>query len=258
MIVVGDVTLEDLRPRLESAFGGWQAGDAPEKEIGPVDLDADPAIYLLDRPGAEQSVIFAADLAPPKANPDEIVFETMNLILGGSFTSRINMNLREDKHWSYGARTLVFDAAGPRPFMAYAPVQTDRTSESMIEIAKELRGIRGEIPITDDELSKAQARQTLMLPGQWETSAEVTDALAEIVRFGLGLDYYDTYAAKVRGLSLAQVSAIADATVHPDDLLWVVVGDREEIEAGIRELDWGPIRVIDPDGNLVVEGPAAR
>ena len=258
LIVVGDVALEELRPRLETAFGAWPAGGVPEKEIGPVDLDADPAVYLLDRPGAEQSVIFAADLAPPKANPDEIAFETMNLILGGSFTARINMNLREDKHWSYGARTSVIDAAGPRPFLAYAPVQTDRTSESMVEIARELRGIRGEIPITDDELSKAQARQTLMLPGQWETSAEVTDALAEIVRFGLGLDYYDTYAAKVRGLSLDQVSSIADATVHPDDLLWVVVGDRVEIEAGIQGLGWGPIRVLDPDGNPVGEGPAAR
>ncbi|MGH7544245.1 MAG: M16 family metallopeptidase [Gemmatimonadota bacterium] len=258
LIVVGDVTLEEIRPRLESVFGAWPAGDVPEKEIGPVELDAEPVIYLLDRPGADQSVIFAADLAPPKANPEEIAFETMNLILGGSFTSRINMNLREDKHWSYGSRTLVFDAAGPRPFLAYAPVQTDRTSESMLEIAKELRGIRGEIPITEDELSKAQARQTLMLPGQWETSAEVTDALAEIVRFGLGLDYYDTYAAKVRGLSLGQVAAIAEATVHPDDLLWVVVGDRAEIEAGVQGLDWGPIRVIDTEGNLVGEGPAAR
>jgi len=258
LIVVGDVTLEDLRPRLESAFGGWQPGKVPEKEIGPAVLDPDPAVYILDRPGAEQSLIFAADLAPPKGNPDEIPFETMNLILGGSFTSRINMNLREDKHWSYGARTVVFEAAGPRPFMTGAPVQTDRTSESMVEIAREMRGIRGEIPITDEELAKAQARQTLMLPGQWETSAELADAIAEIVRFGLGLDYYDTYAAKVRGLSLAQVSAIAEATVHPDDLLWVVVGDRQKIEDGIRELGWGPIRVLDPDGNLVVEGPAAR
>ncbi|MGH7550392.1 MAG: M16 family metallopeptidase [Gemmatimonadota bacterium] len=258
LIVVGDVTLDELRPRLESSLGGWPQAEVPTKEIGPVELDADPAIYLLDRPGAEQTVIFAADLAPPKANPDEIAFETMNLILGGSFTSRINMNLREGKHWSYGARTLVFDAAGPRPFMAYAPVQTDKTKESMIEIAKELRGIRGEIPITDEEIEKAQARQTLRLPGLWETSAEVADALAEIVRFGLGLDYYETYADKVRSLSLAQVSAIADATVHPDDLVWVVVGDREKIEPGIRELGWGPIRVLDPEGNAVAEEPAAR
>ncbi|HKY61385.1 MAG TPA: pitrilysin family protein, partial [Gemmatimonadota bacterium] len=258
LIVVGDVTLDELRPRLESAFAGWQPGDVLAKAIGPVELDPEPTIYLLDRPDAEQSVIFAADLAPPKANPDEIAFETMNLILGGSFTSRINMNLREDKHWSYGARTLVFDAAGPRPFMAYAPVQTDKTKESMIELAKELRGIRGEIPITDEELAKAQARQTLMLPGQWETSAEVADALAEIVRFGLGLDYYETYAARVRGLSLAQLSAIAGSTVHPDDLAWVVVGDRQAIEAGIRELGWGPVRVIDAEGNVIEEGPAAR
>jgi zinc protease len=258
LIVVGDITMEELRPRLESALGGWEAGTVPTKEIGAVALEPEPAIYILDRPGAEQSVIFAADLAPPRANPDDIAFQTMNEILGGSFTSRVNMNLREGKHWSYGAFTFVFDAAGPRPFLAYAPVQTDKTKESLIELAKELRGIRGEIPIAEDELAKVKAQQTLALPGRWETAEAVAASIAEMVRFGLGLDYYDTYAGKVRALSLDQVSAIAQSTVHPDDLLWVVVGDREKIEPGIQELDWGPIRVLDPDGNLVVEGPAAR
>ncbi|CAN5278708.1 pitrilysin family protein [soil metagenome] len=258
LIVVGDVSMEELRPLLESAFGGWPQGSVPKKDIGPVELMPDPAIYILDRPGAEQSIIFAADLAPPKANPEEIAFQTMNELLGGSFTSRVNMNLREGKHWSYGAFTLVFDAAGPRPFLAYAPVQTDKTKESMIEIAKELRGVRGEIPITDEELDKVKAAQTLALPGRWETAAAIASSIAEMVRFRLGLDYYDTYATKVRALSLAEVSAIANRTVLPDEVLWVVVGDRAEIEPGIRELGWGPIRVLDAEGNVVEDGEGAR
>jgi zinc protease len=257
LIVVGDVTMDGLLPKLESAFGEWEAGIVPAKEIGAVALEQEPAIYILDRPGAEQSVIFAAELAPPRGNPDDIAFQTMNEILGGSFTSRVNMNLREGKHWSYGAFTFAFDAAGPRPFLAYAPVQTDKTKESLIELAKELRGIRGEIPIVEDELEKVKAQQTLALPGRWETAEAVAASIAEMVRFGLGLDYYDTYAGEVRALSLEQISAIARSTVHPDQLLWVVVGDREEIEPGIRDLGWGPIRVLDPEGHPVEE-PAAR
>ena len=180
----------------------------------------------------------------------------MNHVLGGSFTSRINMNLREDKHWSYGARTLVFDAAGPRPFTVLAPVQTDKTKESMVEIANEMRGIVGAAPVTADELDKAKRAQTLRLPGQWETNAAVSGSIAEMVRFGLGLDFYETYASDVESLSLDQLQSVTGATVHPDDLIWVVVGDRAKIEPGIRDLNWGPIVVIDPEGN-VVEGPAA-
>ena len=99
--------------------------------------------------------------APPTNNPDEIAIETMNTILGGSFTSRINMNLREDKHWSYGARSMLLDAKGQRMFFAYAPVQSDKTKESIVEIDKELRGILGDRPPTPEELDKAQKNQTL-------------------------------------------------------------------------------------------------
>jgi len=258
LIVVGDVSMDELLPKLERAFGGWEAGPVPEKEIGPVDRSPEPAIYLLDRPEAEQSVIFAAHLAPPKSNPEEIAFETMNEILGGSFTSRVNMNLREGKHWSYGAFTFAFDAAGPRPFLGYAPVQTDRTAESMVELAREMRGVTGEAPITDEELDKVKRSQTLELPGRWETNAAVASSLTEIVRFGLGLDHYDDYADRVRSLSLDEVRSVAREFVRPDRLVWVVVGDREAIEAPVRELGWGPVRVLDPEGRVVEDVAASR
>jgi zinc protease len=173
----------------------------------------------------------------------------MNTVLGGQFISRVNMNLREDKHWSYGAGTLFWDARGPRPFLGYAPVQPDKTRESVQELLKEMRGIRGERPVTADELQAAQNGLTLSLPGQWETSGAVLGSLAEIVRFGFDDRYYDGYAAKVRGTSLADVGAAA-TVIQPEKLVWVIAGDRAKIEAGLRELGLGEVRTIDADGNV--------
>ena len=136
----------------------------------------------MDRPGSEQSIIFAGHLAPQKANPDEIAIETMNNVLGGVFSSRMNMNLREDKHWAYGAGTIVWGARGQRPFFAYAPVQGDKTKEALAEIAKELKGIASDKPVTAEELLKAQNSQTLELPGSWETIGGVGRSIADLVR----------------------------------------------------------------------------
>jgi zinc protease len=259
LIVVGDVTMATLRPKLERLLAGWQAGEVPQKDIGPVEGRGDGSVvYLLDRPGAQQSVIFAGRVIPPKANENEIDFIVMNRILGGDFTSRINMNLREDKHWSYGSQTQVFDARGPRLYTVVAPVQTDKTRESMAEIQKELLGIRGEREIGAEELAKAQAGLTLSLPGRWETSAAVGGGIAQIVQFGLDEDYWDTYAGQIRATTVADVTATAQSVVVPDGVVWVVVGDRAKIEAGVRELQLGPVMVLDPKGNVIEQVPAAR
>ena len=252
IIIVGDTTLDQIRPKLEKLFGAWKAGEVPAKNIGQVAQQKKSSIYLIDRPGSIQSLIFAGHVAPPKSNPDEIAIETMNSILGGTFTSRVNMNLREDKHWSYGARTIILASArGQSPFIAYAPVQTDKTKESMVEMDKELRGILGKRPITEEELSLAQKNETLKLPGSWETDGAVGNSIGEIVRFGLPEDYFTTYPDKVRALSLNDVTKAAEKVVHPDQLVWVIVGDRAKIEPGIRELGWGEIQLLDTDGNPV-------
>ncbi|RMG56001.1 MAG: insulinase family protein [Acidobacteria bacterium] len=251
LIVVGDTTMDEIAPKLERLFGQWQPGEVPKKNIRPVHLRAHSTVYLMDRPGAMQSIIFAGHIAPPRNNPDEIAIETVNNILGGTFTSRINMNLREGKHWSYGAFSLLVGARGQRPFIVYAPVQTDKTKESVIEVLKELRGILGERPITQEELTKAQKNQTLTLPGRWETIGAIGSTIAEIVRYGLPDDYYRTYPDKVRALTLADLSRVARKVIHPDNLVWVIVGDREKIEPGIRQLGLGEIYVIDANGNIV-------
>ncbi len=249
LVVVGDITLAEVKAKIEARFKDWKAGEVPVKNIGEVALRAEPAIYLMDRPGSQQSMILAGHVAPPQAAENNIAIEAMNQILGGSFTSRVNMNLREDKHWSYGSRTLLFDARGPRPFIVYAPVQTDKTKESLRELQKELSDVISTRPPTADELEKVQKSLTLRLPGSYETNAEVAGAINEIVRFGYSDDYPLTYPEKVRALTLADVAQAAKEVVHPKNLVWVIVGDRARVEAGLRELGFAGVTLIDADGN---------
>ncbi len=251
MIVVGDTTLDEISPRLEKLFRDWREGEVPKKNIALVKHKDSPSVYLVDRPGSEQSIIFAGHVAPPRASEDEIAIQAMNEVLGGNFSARINMNLREDKHWSYGARSLLINAEGQRPFIVYAPVQSDKTRESMAEIQKELLGIVNDAPPTDEEVAKVKARSTLSLPGRWETAAAVASSVSEIVRFGLPDDYWNTYADQVNALDVAAVTKAAHEVVKPGRLVWVVVGDRAKVEQGMRELGLGDIILIDADGNPV-------
>jgi zinc protease len=174
----------------------------------------------------------------------------MNTILGGSFTSRINMNLREDKHWSYGSRSLLLGARGQRPFLVYALVQTDKTKESVQEVIKELTGIIKDKPATDDELNKIKLNRTLRLPGSWETGNAIAGSLGEMVRYGYPKDYFDTYASKINSLSLDDINNAAKRVVNPDKVDWVVVGDRVEVEAGLNQLGM-EVKLIDVDGNII-------
>ncbi len=250
LVVVGDTTLAELRPKLEALFSGWKQVVTPKKNVATADQAA-PAVYLIDKPGAIQSFVFAGNIAPPKSNPDEIAIEALNTILGGAFVSRINMNLREDKHWSYGAGSFVFGARGQRPFLAYAPVQTDKTSDSMTEMNRELRDILRIRPVTAEEIATTKDNMTLSLPGSLETKQAVADALGELVRYGLPDDYYRTFPGKVRALDSRALATAAERLIHPDHLVWVVVGDLSKIENGVRALQFGELRRVDADGQLV-------
>jgi zinc protease len=251
LIVVGDTTLAEIKPRIEKLFQAWPAGPVPAKDIKAVMLRAKPAVYIIDKPGAPQSVVIGGHPAPPSADPDAIAIETMNDILGGDFVSRINLNIREEKHWSYGAASLFIPAKGQRPFIAYAPVQADKTKETMIEIRNELEGILGKKPITNDEFQNMKMSKVLGLPGRWETMAAIQASLGEIVTFGLPDDYFQKYSGRVQKLTIDDLAKAAKKTVHPDAVTWIVVGDRAQIEPKIRELGLTDIFVIDADGNIV-------
>ncbi len=250
LIVTGDTTLAEVTPKLEKLFAGWKSGKVPAKNVKPVAVAAKSAVYLIDKPGALQSVLLAGVVAPPRSNPREIAIEAMNNSLGGMFGARLNMNLREDKHWSYGVRTVVRDARSQRPFYAVAPVQTDKTKEALVEMNKEFRGIVGDHPVSADELAKIQANETLKLPGSRETLDALGQSVVDVVQFGFPDDYYETYAGKVRALKTSDVNEAAKEVVRPDNLIWIVVGDRAKIEAGVRELNFGEFHLMDPDGKV--------
>jgi zinc protease len=253
LLVVGDTTLARIQPLLEQRFGAWRApADAvPKKNVANVALAARPRVYLIDRPGAEQSQIVAATVGPSRSDPDHIRFVALDTLLGGAFTSRLNMNLREDKHWSYGAGTRLTDAIGQGVYRAGAGVQTDKTAESMLEIRKELREVLGDRKPTEEELAFAKDSLAIALPGNNETSDEIANSYAEILTYGLKDSYWNDFVGSVNALTTADLGKSAARLIHPDSLTWVVVGDLSKIEAKVRALNFGEVTVIDADGKPV-------
>ncbi len=249
MIVVGDTTLAEVRPLLEKYFARWKPAEVPHKNIGPDRLPETSTVHVVDRPGSAQAVIIAGHVMPPYDNPDRLPLAAANEVLGGSFTARLNMNLREDKHWSYGARSSIVDASGPQPFFAYAPVQTDKAAESMAEIQKELEAIVTAEPPTPEEVQRVKNQNILTLPGRWETASSVLSSISEIVRFGLDENYWDAYPEHIRALDVPAVAGAARQYMHPQRLVWVVVGDWSRIEDGVRALELGKIDLVTLDGN---------
>jgi zinc protease len=175
----------------------------------------------------------------------------MNDDLGGTFSSRLNMNLREDKHWAYGAGSFFWGARAQRPLFIYAPVQTDKTKESLLEMTKEINGLIKDHPVTAEELARIQANETLSLPGSRETSDSVGFSILDILQYGWPDNYYDTMSGKIRALKTTDLDAAAKQVIHPGSLVWVVVGDRAKIEQGIKDLGIGKIHFIDADGKPI-------
>jgi zinc protease len=251
LLVVGDTTLAEVTPLLEKEFAGWKAGEVPKKIVAQVAQPSGTVVYLMDRPGALQSVIYGAQLAPPRNSPEAVPLQVVNNIFGGTFSSRMNMNLREDKHWSYGVSTQISSAVGQRPFLSASPVQTDKTADALRELVKEYRNMAGGKPITAGELKDAQDNATLGLPGAFETSSQLSNAYSTILQYQLPENYYNSFTEKALSLTPEQANALAARSIMPDKLVWVVVGDMSKIEQSVRDLKLGEVRKIDVDGNLV-------
>jgi zinc protease len=251
LLVVGDTTLTEIVELLEGTLGDWESGLAPRKEIPQVAELEGSHVYLVDRPGAPQSYIYAAHVAPAFEPDTEWAIDAVNTVFGGSFTSRINMNLREDKHWSYGARSQIRPLQNQRAFIVSAGVQTDKSKESLVEVREELTGILEGNLVTAEELEKIKQNKVQRLAGRWETLDAVKRELRQMVAFGLSDDYYDTYSENLESLTLSEVRDAAGDLIKPDRLIWLVVGDLEKIESGISELSLGTKHVVDADGNPV-------
>jgi zinc protease len=249
MVVVGDIEMQDLVSRLEKRFDKWKRGDVPKKNISTVTNTKTNKLFLMDRPESQQSVIMAGYITEPYGKINEIARESLMNAFGGDFVSRLNMNLREDKHWSYGAGSFLWDAKGQRMFLAYAPVQTDKTKESAQEIMKEFKAIVADKPLTKEEFERTKNNGVLQLPGRWETNAAVRASLDDIVKYGLPDDYFKTYDKNMRTLTLEEVQKLSKKLITPSELTWFMVGDKSKIIDGLKELGFNEIILIDADGN---------
>ena len=260
LLVVGNVDMEELQTLIEERLNKWKKGTIPVKNLATVPKQPGSILYLMDRPESLQSVIIAGYTVTPYGQIDEIAQENFMKIFGGTFTSRINMNLREDKHWSYGAGGFIRDAKSSRPLMVFAPVQTDKTRESIEELRKEFREVISSNPISPEEFEKEKQNTVLQLPGRWETNNSISSSMTNIEKYGLPENYYDTYSDKVQNLLLDQVNNLANSIIDPDKIKWVVVGDKSKIMNELKKAGFDKIIVIDEDGNRVssVEGEARK
>ena len=240
VLITGDVTLAEARRLLTARLGGWERGPvaAPAEAAAPA--PAARTVYLVDKPGAAQSVIRIGHVGVARATPDYFALQVLNTILGGAFTSRLNQNLRETHGYTYGAFSQFSAGRLAGPFVASASVVTAKTDSSLIEFLKELRRIRDE-PVPDPELAKAKAYITLGLPADFETTGAAAARFRELLVYGLPLDYFVHYAEHINAVTAADVQRVARQHIDPDHFDIVVVGDKNQIEAGIKALSEGPI-----------------
>jgi zinc protease len=253
ILVAGDTRMDAIVPILEKHFGDWTAPESakPILQIATVALPDKPRVFLINRAEAQQTLILAGLLGPTGLAPNSTEIGTMNAILGGTFTSRLNMNLREDKHWSYGVGAALSGARGQRPWFVYAPVQTDKTSESIAEVQKELAAYLGERPATEDEMNKLKAKDVRSLPGAYETIGAVQSAVRGILQYDRPDNWVATAKDRIEGQSLDSIRTLAREIIQPQRLTWVVVGDLSKIEAGVRALNLGEVQVVDENGQPV-------
>jgi zinc protease len=255
ILVAGDTTLPAITRQLDAVFGNWKAPAIAKghKTLPHVADQTAPRVFLIDKPGAQQSLILAGELAPPTTTPNNLQIQTMNGAFGGVFTSRLNMNLREDKHWAYGAGSFTQEALGQRPYMLYAPVQSDKTAQSLAELLKEVKAINADRPLTSAEIAKIKDSSVRSLPGAYETTAAVLGALQSNALYGRPDDYVATLKQRTEAQTDDDVRAAARQVIRAEPLTWVVVGDLSKIEAGVRALDLGKVSVIDADGKSIAK-----
>lgn len=250
--VAGDVTRDVLQRKLEAAFGAWK-GAAPERgtvpRVAPPQKGA-PRVIIVDRPGAPQSNVMIAQPGVAMSTPDRDALYVMNAILGGMFSSRINLNLREAHAYTYGGYSSLSLRHGPGPFVAGGAIFADKTVDAIKEVLGEIDRIRAQA-VSDDELADAKEYLRLGLPGRFETVAAVVGALSEIAIYGLPLDEYATRQQRIDAIKADDVKRVATTLLHPEQLRIIVVGDRAKLEEGLKALGLGAVEARDPYGDVV-------
>jgi len=253
LLVVGDVTRAELETRLAANLGSWKGGPAPKRALKPAAAPTTRTVYLVDKPGAAQSVIAVGLPGVARSTEDYATLQVLNTVLGGQFVSRLNLNLREDKGYTYGARSNFNFAAVPGGFTAGAPVQTKVTAAALKEIVAELDGVAGARPITETELAYAIGTITNGYARRFETPEQIVRELVDSALYGLADNALETYPKQVAAVSGATVAAAGKKYVQPARLVIVVVGDKAAIEKDLAALNLGPVVTLDKEGKPVAE-----
>jgi predicted Zn-dependent peptidase len=246
LLVVGDVKPDDVERRVRALFGSWQRGATPTANYGQPVPAKTTTIYLVDKPGAAQSSVRIGGVGVARNTPDYFPLSVMNTALGGSFTSRLNQNLRETKGYTYGASSGFAMRRSPGPFTASAEIVAAKTDSALIEFMKELRAIRDTIP--KDELEKTKRYLQLQLPGRFETTGDIAGQLSQLVTYDVPFSFYNGYAQGIGSVTQADVQRVARQYVDPEKLAIVVVGDRKSIEPTLRATKIGDVVVVDITG----------
>ena len=249
LIIVGDVNPAQIEQKINVLFGSWQRGDVPQLTYGEPPNAGATTIYLVDKPGAAQSSFRIGAVGVPRSTKDYFALTVMNTILGGSFSSRLNQNLREARGYTYGAGSRFDMRRAAGPFTATAEIVSAKSDSALLQFMKELNGIRQSVPA--DELSRAKRYLQLQLPGNFETTQQIAAAMVPVALYGLPLDYYNNYVQSVENVTQADVNRVAQQYINPGSLAIVIVGDRKTIEQGLRATNVGPISIRDITGQVV-------
>lgn len=250
VVAAGDAPHAELAALVERAFGGWAHGPGATPSAERTIDQAPPApanrLALLHRPGAAQSELRIGHVAVSRSTPDYHALLVLNMVLGGQFVSRINMNLREDKGYTYGVRTSFDFRRGPGPFALAASVGSEVTVEAILEALSEIRAIRGDRPVTREELETGRAALTRGYPRNFETAEQISRGAAQLALYGLADDYFTTFVPKVLAVDEAAVTRAAEAHIDPARLLTVIVGDRERVGPSLPRLELGTVAEVAP------------
>ncbi len=249
LIIVGDVTPPQIEGKVTAIFGSWQRGTVPSYQLTDTPKPTGTTVYLIDKPGAAQSSFRIGSIGVPRSTKDYFALTVMNTILGGSFTSRLNQNLRETHGYTYGASSRFDMRRAAGPFTASAEVVGAKTDSGLIQFMKELNAIRDTVPAT--ELLKTKRYLQLGLPADFETTQQIASALVSVALYNLPLDYYNNYVQNIESVTQTDVQRVARQYVNLLALAIVIVGDRKSIEAGIKAVNVGPVSIRDFSGQPV-------
>ena len=252
-VVAGDITPAQAVAKLSRVFGTWTVGEAAKMAIATPKGVSSETIYIVDRPSSPQSVFFVGMLGPPRDAADYFATDLANISFGGAFTSRINLNLREEKHYTYGANSFFSYRRAPEPstFIVVTAVSAPKTDSSLIQIAKEFADLRGTRPVTAGEVAFARASATKGFPLEFETISDRAQAIGYLINQGLPLNYYNSLVQRYLAVTEADEQRAALRHMDPSKMAIVIVGDRKVIESGIRAANIAPVVVIDENGNPV-------